>query len=92
MPWSDGTRARRIVALAGICLVLMMAVPGAVLAADPSATAAAAGDPRSSGAGPGLVGDPVWAIGIVLVIAVGALIASLAYVRATAARRDEPTS
>ena len=63
----------------------------AALAASPSPTvAAAAGDPRSSGQGPGLVGDPLWAIVIVVVIGVTALLATLAYVRTTRGREDAP--
>lgn len=54
-----------------------------VLAASPSPSSAAAGDPRSSGQGPGLVGDPLLAIAVVAAIAVLTLVATLAYVRAT---------
>jgi hypothetical protein len=54
------------------------------LAASPSSTPApAAGDPRSAGQGPGLVGDPLLAIGLVLLVAVASLILTLAYVRLT---------
>jgi hypothetical protein len=68
---------------------LAHAVATAVLAASPSPTAAAAaGDPRSSGQGPGLVGDPLWAIAIVAVIGITALVATLAYVRTTRGRDD----
>ena len=75
-----------------LVFMIAMAVPAAVLAADPSPTAAAAGDPRSAGQGPGLVGDPLWAIGIVAAIAVLTLGACLIYLRATAARqRDRPS-
>jgi hypothetical protein len=42
------------------------------------------GDPRSSGQGPGLVGDPVFAIAVVLAIGLGALALTLVYVRMTA--------
>jgi hypothetical protein len=58
-----------------------------VLAADPSESpGGAAGDPRSSGQGPGLVGNPGWALLIVLVIGITALLVTLAYVRLTAPR------
>jgi hypothetical protein len=70
--------------------LLLLALPVAILAADPSPTAAAAGDPRSAGEGPGLVGDPAWAIGIVVVIAVLSLVGTLVYVRMTAGRTSEP--
>ncbi len=64
-------------------------VPPAVLAASPVPTTAALGDPRSSGQGPGLVGDPLAAIVTVVVIAGLALVATLLYVRATGGpRRD----
>ncbi len=79
---------RRAVGLAALFVVTL---PAAVLAADPSPTAAAGGDPRSAGEGPGLVGDPAWAIGIVVAIAVVSLLATLAYVRATAGRSTDPS-
>ena len=63
----------------------VIALPAIVLAADASESpGAAAGDPRSSGQGPGLVGDPGWAVLIVLVIGITALVLTLAYVRLTA--------
>jgi len=55
------------------------------LAASPSP--AAGGDPRSSGQGPGLVGDPAFALLAVVAIGVGSLVATLVYVRLTS-RRD----
>jgi hypothetical protein len=55
-------------------------VPGA-LAASPSA--ATGGDPRSSGEGPGLVGDPLRALAIVGAVAVVAIGATLAWIRLT---------
>ena len=54
-----------------------------VLAASPSPTAGSGGDPRSSGQGPGLVGDPLLAILLVAVIGLVALGATLLYVRMT---------
>jgi hypothetical protein len=44
------------------------------------------GDPRSSGQGPGLVGDPGVAILVVVAIGLGSVIATLVYVRLTADR------
>ena len=65
----------------------VVAVPALVLAADPSESpGGAAGDPRSSGQGPGLVGNPGWALLIVLVIGITAVLVTLAYVRLTAPR------
>lgn len=66
-----------------------LAGAGVALAASPSPTAAAGGDPRSSGQGPGLVGDPLWAIVIVGAIAVLSLLATVVYVRATRDREDD---
>ena len=56
----------------------------------PARPAAAGGDPRSSGQGPGLVGDPLLAIVVVSAIALLSSLATLLYVRATGgtARRD----
>jgi hypothetical protein len=55
----------------------------ATLAASPAPTAAGVGDPRSSGQGPGLAGDPLFAIGVVVAIAILSLVVTLAYVRAS---------
>jgi acetyl-CoA acetyltransferase len=46
-----------------------------------------AGDPRSSGQGPGLVGDPLFAVLAVIVIGVTAVLVTLAWIRLTP-RRD----
>ena len=74
-----------------VTAVVQLTAAAAVLAASPSPTAAAAaGDPRSSGQGPGLVGDPLWALAIVVVIGVTALVATLAYVRTTRGSEDAP--
>ena len=59
---------------------------GAALAAEPSGSPLA-GDPRSSGEGPGLVGEPLLAIGAVVAIAVLAVIGTLLWIRATTGRR-----
>lgn len=76
-----------LLSAAGIAL----AAAGVTLAASPDPTPApAAGDPRSAGQGPGLVGDPLLAIGIVLLLAVVSLAVSLAYVRLTADRERSP--
>jgi hypothetical protein len=57
-----------------------------VLAATPSPSPGAGGDPRSSGQGPGLVGDPALALLTVLLIGLGAVLVTLAYVRLTVRR------
>jgi len=72
-------------AVRGAALWLAVAMP--VLGASPTPSGMPGGDPRSSGQGPGLVGDPVFAVVAVLAIGLGALILTLAYVRMTA-RRD----
>jgi len=57
------------------------------LAASPT-PGAEVGDPRSSGQGPGLVGDPGIAILLVIAIGLGSVIATLVYVRLTADRHS----
>lgn len=75
----------RLVVAAGAAMAWWMLTVGAVFAASP--TPAAGGDPRSSGQGPGLVGDPAFAILAVLAIGIGAFAITLAYVRMTGGRR-----
>jgi hypothetical protein len=70
-----------------LALVLTLAAVGVALAADPSATPGAGGDPRSPGEGPGFVGQPLFAIGLVVAIGVLAVAATLAYLRLTDRRR-----
>jgi hypothetical protein len=64
------------------------AVPAA-LAATPSA-APAGGDPRSPGEGPGLVGEPLLALGAVVAIALIAIVVTTIYVRLTAGSDERP--
>jgi len=52
------------------------------LAASPT-PGTEAGDPRSSGQGPGLVGDPLLAVLAVVVIGVTAVLVTLAWIRLT---------
>ena len=56
----------------------------AASAASPSPGPATGGDPRSSGQGPGLVGDPAFALLAVVAIGLGTVAATLIYVRLTA--------
>lgn len=77
-----GVRALAVLAPAGWWL----ASAATVVAASPS-PGSAGGDPRSSGQGPGLVGDPLLAVGAVLAIGIGALLLTLAYVRLTSRDR-----
>lgn len=64
--------------------LLALASSFTTLAADPTATPAPGGDPRSPGEGPGFVGEPLMAIGIVVGIALASVLLTLAYVRLTA--------
>jgi purine-cytosine permease-like protein len=68
--------------------LLATAIVGAAsaLAASPS-PGVGVGDPRSSGQGPGLVGDPGFAVLAVVAIGLGTVAITLAWVRLTA-RRD----
>jgi hypothetical protein len=71
----------------GIVWALAGAATGTALAASPAPSAVVGGDPRSSGQGPGLVGDPLSAIVLVLVIGIGTAVGTALYVRATGGRR-----
>ena len=74
-------------AWAGIGALVSAAVP-VTLAASP--TPATGGDPRSSGEGPGLVGDPGIALLAVILIAAVAIAATTIYLRLTDAPRESP--
>ena len=64
---------------------ILLAVTMTTMAASPS-PGAGGGDPRSSGQGPGLVGDPAFALVAVLLIGLLSVLGTLAYVRLTAHR------
>jgi hypothetical protein len=98
---TGGAMARSRVAVAalitGVALLAISAVwwivdaifgggTAAALAASPDPTLLPGSDTRSSGGGPGLVGDPVLALFAVLGIAFLSVIATLAWVRATGGR------
>ena len=72
---------------AGLVWALIGAATGSALAASPTPSAAVGGDPRSSGQGPGLVGDPLSAVGLMLAIGLGAVLLTTLYVRLTGGRR-----
>jgi hypothetical protein len=89
--------SRRSAALAAtiatlLAILVLVAMPAAPLpvarsvAAGPSPTPAYAGDPRSSGEGAGLVGQPLLALGAVLTIGLASAGVTLLYVRLTARR------
>ncbi|MEX2184960.1 MAG: hypothetical protein WEC14_10985 [Chloroflexota bacterium] len=71
----------------GLAWAVLSAVTGTAVAASPSPTAGMGGDPRSSGQGPGLVGDPLMAIGLVVAIALVAVVLTSVYIRLTGGRR-----
>jgi len=93
---ADGPRRPLVAALAlglglvsltiGVVWAFLGAVTATALAASP-VPSAAGGDPRSSGQGPGLVGDPLFAVAIVLGIGVAMTLATIGYVRLTGGRR-----
>ena len=66
-------------------VIILLVCASAALAASPSPDPIG-GDPRSSGQGPGLVGDPLFALLAVVAIGVLSVIATLIYVRLTAQR------
>jgi hypothetical protein len=79
---------RRALASVAGAVVLMLWAASLALAAEPAATPGAGGDPRSPGQGPGLVGDPLFAIGAVVIVALTSIVLTLGYVRMTDARAD----
>lgn len=79
-------RAGGAAALSGVTLVVLLA--GTVAAASPSPSMAVGNDPRSSGQGPGLVGDPATAILLVIGIGVATVVVTLLYVRLTGGRHS----
>ncbi len=71
----------------GLAWALLTQLTGTALAASPSPSAGVGGDPRSSGQGPGLVGEPLVAIALVVGLGLLATVVTLAYVRLTGGRR-----
>jgi hypothetical protein len=84
---------------AGVCFViavawwLLDAVVGggaaAALAATPEPTLRPGSDTRTSGGGPGLVGDPLFAVLIVAAVAILSVAGSLAWIRMTGGRQAD---
>lgn len=69
----------------GAAALVWLTVTMTTLAASPS-PGTDGGDPRSSGQGPGLVGDPAFALVAVVAIGLISVAVTLAYVRLTARR------
>lgn len=84
-----GAGVRRAIVAAGASAIAFLLVASSALAASPTPSPGI-GDPRSSGQGPGLVGDPLTAILVVAAIAVVTVGITLAYVRVTGGRSDAP--
>jgi hypothetical protein len=70
-----------------LVLAVIEAATATVAAASPTASPLVGGDPRSSGSGPGLVGEPLIAIAAVVAIAIAAIVGTLIYLRVTGGRR-----
>jgi hypothetical protein len=72
-----------------IAWLVAVLTPAAALAAAPSPSAPVAGDTRSAGEGPGLVGAPLLAILVVIALGVVTALVTLAYVRLSRAAEDD---
>ena len=80
-------RIPRYLAALSIAILLTALVWSPLLAASPSPSAGPpGGDPRSSGEGAGLVGDPAFAIAAALGLGLASALATYLYVRLTAGR------
>jgi hypothetical protein len=77
-----------VFAAAGLSLV----AAASALAAEPGGSPGPGGDPRSPGQGPGLVGDPLFAIGMVVLVALVSIGLTLGYVRLTGSRGGNHSS
>ncbi len=84
-PWRGALRVSAVALVAALTL----GGPAVAFGATPEPTRLVGNDPRSSGEGPGLVGQPLFAIGLVVVIALAAVVLTLAYVRLTDPERRE---
>ena len=82
-----------LLALAILWAVLGSLAPGlpATAGGGPSQSPGPGGDTRSAGEGPGLVGAPLVAVGLVVLIAIVTIAATLIYIRLTSGRApDDP--
>lgn len=94
MPSSEGRsspslRLRSVLAAVIASAAALLTVVSTALGASPTPSPGI-GDPRSSGQGPGLVGDPLTAILVVAAIAAVTVGITLAYVRMTGGRAGAP--
>lgn len=80
-------KARTTLRAVSLAVVILLAMAAPVVAASPSPSPVG-GDPRSSGQGPGLMGDPAFAILAVVAIGLIATLGTLAYVKLTGGRRS----
>jgi hypothetical protein len=80
-----------IQAMLGLLATVAGALVPVAYAATPTPTPASGGDPRSSGEGPGLVGEPVLALLLVAAIAIASIVVTTLWIRLTA-KRDDSTS
>ena len=78
--------ARMLAGSVAAALGTWLVTAAVVVAASPSPAPGGA-DPRSSGQGPGLVGDPLFALVAVVGIGLLSVVVTLAWVRLTARRR-----
>jgi hypothetical protein len=62
----------------------LVAVTAFAAEASPTPSPGGAGDPRSPGQGPGLVGDPAFAIAVLVLVAIASTVATLIYLRLSA--------
>jgi hypothetical protein len=85
-------------ATAGVCFAVALGLwladaligggTAVALAASPEPSLRPGSDTRTSGSGPGLVGDPLFAVLVVVAIGVLSVAGSLAWIRLTARRRE----
>lgn len=84
-------RGRRAFAPLALAVAAQLLGIATALGAEPT-PGAGAGDPRSPGQGPGLVGDPGFAIAVLVFVAIASVVATLVYLRlskpADPTRRD----
>jgi hypothetical protein len=86
-PWAAHLSADRLGILAiGGGMMIFLGLPGVVMAGEPSPILIDPLDPRAEGEGPGLVGDPLLALGFVIVLGLLAAGAAALFVRLTQRR------